>query len=132
MFKNAHAFSGLSVKDIAQAKAFYGGTLGLDVAEFNDVLQLKLGGGGSVFVYQKENHEPATFTILNFPVDNIDQAVDELKSRGIEFERYEGFEQDDKGIARGYRRQTGPGYRLVQRPRRQHLGSPARELTAWC
>jgi catechol 2,3-dioxygenase-like lactoylglutathione lyase family enzyme len=108
MFKNAHAFSGFSVTDISQAKEFYGGTLGLDVSELNGLLQLKLGGGGSVFVYPKDNHEPATFTILNFPVDDIDQAVDELRSRGVEFERYDGFEQDDKGIARGIAAQEGP------------------------
>jgi catechol 2,3-dioxygenase-like lactoylglutathione lyase family enzyme len=108
MFKNVHAFSGFSVNDIPQAKEFYGGTLGLDVAEHNGLLQLKLGGGGSVFVYPKENHEPATFTILNFPVDDIDRTVDELKSRGVDFERYEGFEQDDKGIARGIAAEQGP------------------------
>jgi catechol 2,3-dioxygenase-like lactoylglutathione lyase family enzyme len=108
MFKNVHAFSGFSVNDIPKAKEFYGGTLGLDVAELNDLLQLKLGGGGSVFVYPKENHEPATFTILNFPVDDIDRTVDELKSRGVDFERYEGFEQDDKDIARGIAAEQGP------------------------
>ncbi len=108
MFKNVHAFSGFSVNDIPQAKEFYGGTLGLDVAEFNGLLQLKLGGGGSVIVYPKENHEPATFTILNFPVDDIDRAVDELKSRGVDFERYEGAEQDDKDIARGIAAEQGP------------------------
>ena len=108
MFKDVAAFSGFSVNDIPQAKEFYGATLGLDVDELNDVLQLKLGGGGSVFVYPKENHEPATFTILNFPVDDIDRTVDELKSRGVEFERYEGFEQDDKGIARGIAAEQGP------------------------
>ena len=108
MFKNVGAFSGFSVNDISRAKEFYGGTLGLEVTEVNGLLQLKLGGGGSVFVYPKDNHESATFTILNFPVDDIDQAVDELRSRGVEFERYEGFEQDDKGIARGIAAEEGP------------------------
>lgn len=108
MFKNAHAFSGFSVNDISQAREFYGETLGLYVDEFNGLLQLKLGGGGTIIVYPKANHEPATFTILNFPVDNIDRAVDELKSRGVNFETYEGFEQDDKGIARGIAAEQGP------------------------
>lgn len=108
MFKDVQAFSGFSANDIPQAKEFYGATLGLEVAEVNDSLQLKLGGGGSVFVYPKENHEPATFTILNFPVDDIDRIVDELKSRGVDFERYESFEQDEKDIARGIAAQQGP------------------------
>ena len=108
MFKNANAYSGFSVKDIAQAKEFYGDTLGLDVAEAHGDLELKLGGGGSVYVYPKDNHIPATFTILNFPVDNIDQTVNELQSRGVAFERYEGFDQDDKGIARGIAAGQGP------------------------
>ena len=108
MFKDVHAFSGFSVNDIPKAKEFYGATLGLDVDEQYGQLQLKLGGGGSVFIYPKENHEPATFTVLNFPVDDIDQTVDELKSRGVAFERYEGFEQDDKGVARGIAAGQGP------------------------
>jgi len=108
MFKDVHAYSGFSVNDIPQAKEFYGGVLGLDVTELYGQLELKLGGGGSVFVYPKENHEPATFTILNFPVDDIDRTVDELKSRGVDFERYDGFEQDDKGIARGIAAGQGP------------------------
>lgn len=108
MFKDVDAFSGFSVNDIPQAKEFYGGTLDLDVAEANGQLQLKLGGGGSVFVYPKENHQPAAFTILNFPVEDIDRAVDELTSRGVEFERYDGFEQDGKNIARGIAAEQGP------------------------
>ena len=108
MFKDVQAYSGFSVNDIPKAKDFYGGTLGLEVAESNGMLELKLGGGGSVFVYPKDNHEPATFTILNFPVDDIDRTVDELKSRGVGFERYEGFEQDDKDVARGIATGQGP------------------------
>ena len=108
MFKDVQAFSGFSVNDIPKAKEFYGGTLGLDVTELNDQLELKLGGGASVFVYPKDNHEPATFTILNFPVDDIDRTVDELKALGVTFERYEGFEQDDKDVARGIAAEQGP------------------------
>ena len=108
MFKDVEAFSGFSVNDIPKAKEFYGDTLGLDVAEFSGLLQLKLGGGGSLMVYPKDNHEPATFTILNFPVDDIDRTVDDLKSKGVAFERYEGFDQDDKDIARGIATGQGP------------------------
>ena len=108
MFRNVHAFSGFSVTDTRRAKAFYEGVLGLDVEEVGDVIQLNLGGGGSVYVYPKENHEPATFTILNFPVDDIDRAVDELKTRGVVFERYDGFEQDPNDIARGIAAGLGP------------------------
>ena len=108
MFKDVHAYSGFSVNDIPKAKEFYGGTLGLDVTEANGQLELKLGGGGSVFVYPKDDHEPAVFTILNFQVDDIDGTVDQLKSRGVAFERYEGFEQDDKDIARGIAAEQGP------------------------
>jgi hypothetical protein len=71
------------------------------VSEANGLLELKLGGGGTVLIYPKENHEPATFTVLNFPVEDVDKAVDELTGRGIRFEIYEGFGQDDKGIMRG-------------------------------
>jgi predicted enzyme related to lactoylglutathione lyase len=101
MFKNTEAFSGFSTNDIERAKEFYGSTLGLDVSEMNGMLEIKLGGGATVLAYPKENHEPATFTILNFNVDDIDKAVDELSARGVKFERYEDFGQDEKGIARG-------------------------------
>ena len=76
-------------------------TLGLSVSEVPAGLELQLGGGARVFVYPKPNHEPATFTILNFPVANIDEAVAELTAAGVTFERYDGMEQDDRGIARG-------------------------------
>jgi catechol 2,3-dioxygenase-like lactoylglutathione lyase family enzyme len=103
MLANAKATSGFAVPDTDEAKRFYGGTLGVDVAvldEENGVMALKL-SGGDVFLYRKPDFEPATYTILNFEVDDVDAAVDELSSAGVEFERYEGFEQDEKGIARG-------------------------------
>lgn len=102
MFKNAKAFSGFSTNDIHKAKEFYGETLGVEVEMQEEGLGLHLAGGGEVFIYPKENHEPATFTVLNFPVDDIDKAVDDLMAKGIEFEQYEGdIETDEKGIARG-------------------------------
>jgi catechol 2,3-dioxygenase-like lactoylglutathione lyase family enzyme len=102
MFRNIHAFSGFSTNDVAKAKAFYAETMGLDVTEENGMLTLKLAGGGRVLIYPKDNHEPATFTVLNFPVDDIDAAVDQLTAAGVEFERYEGAGQDERGIARQY------------------------------
>jgi catechol 2,3-dioxygenase-like lactoylglutathione lyase family enzyme len=101
MFKDTKAFSGFSVDDVPRAKEFYGDKLGLDVSEENGMLHLQLGGGGTVLVYPKENHTPASFTILNFPVGDIEQAVDRLTQAGVHFERYEGLETDDKGIFRG-------------------------------
>lgn len=100
MFKDTKAFSGFSVDDIPAARAFYGDTLGLEVVEENGMLQLQIGDGHSVLVYPKPDHTPATFTILNFPVDDIDAAADELIRRGITFEQY-GQSQDEKGIHRG-------------------------------
>ena len=101
MLEDANAFSGFSVDDLERAKQFYGETLGLSVSESPAGLELKLGGGARVFVYPKPNHEPATFTILNFPVPDIERAVDELAAAGVTFERYDGMDQDDRGIARG-------------------------------
>jgi catechol 2,3-dioxygenase-like lactoylglutathione lyase family enzyme len=103
MFKNTKAFSGFSVNDLQKAKEFYGKTLGLDVTEENDNLSLHIAGGTTIFVYPKPNHVPATYTILNFPVDNIEQAVDELTRRGVHFEIYNEpyLKTDEKGIARG-------------------------------
>ena len=101
MFKDSKAFSGFSADDIPRAKQFYGETLGLNVSEEMGGLILHLGSGADVFVYTKENHVPATFTILNFPVENVDAAVDRLTEAGVTFERYDGIDQDDKGIARG-------------------------------
>ncbi|HEX6146510.1 MAG TPA: VOC family protein [Acidimicrobiia bacterium] len=101
MFDKTKAFSGFAVDDIAAAKQFYGETLGLNVTEEYGMLTLHIDQGGDIIIYPKEDHVPANFTILNFPVGDVDQAVDQLSERGVTFERYEGFEQDEKGIARG-------------------------------
>ncbi|HET9861634.1 MAG TPA: VOC family protein [Nocardioidaceae bacterium] len=103
MFENTKAFSGFAVDDLARAKQFYGETLGLKVSEEFGLLNLHIAGGRDTLVYPKPDHTPATFTILNFPVDDIETAVDELTERGVEFERYEGTpsETDAKGIFRG-------------------------------
>jgi catechol 2,3-dioxygenase-like lactoylglutathione lyase family enzyme len=103
MFATTKAFSGFSVDDIARAKDFYGGTLGLRVSERNGLLTLHIAGDRDTLVYPKPDHTPATFTILNFPVTDIEKAVDDLTSRGVEFEHYEGTEiaTDEKGIFRG-------------------------------
>jgi predicted enzyme related to lactoylglutathione lyase len=102
MFKDTKAFSGFSVNDIQKAKEFYGQTLGLEVSEAHGLLTLHLAGATKVLVYPKPNHTPATFTILNFPVANIEEAVDKLTKRGVRFERYEGnLKTDEKGIFRG-------------------------------
>lgn len=110
MLRDSHAFSGFSAKDLEAEKEFYGTTLGLEV-ELSDMgLQLTIAGGNPIFVYQKDDHEPASFTILNFPVDDIDATVDELTSKGVKFEHYEGFpfDQDERGIARGKAAGMGP------------------------
>lgn len=107
MFKNAKAFSGFSVNDLATAKEFCGTTLGLDVDDSGPGFLLKIGGGNSILVYPKDDHTPATSTILNFPVDDIEQAVDELTRRGVTFEHYEGM-TDGRGIARGLSMNRGP------------------------
>ena len=99
MFKDTKAFNGYSVDDLDAAKRFYGETLGLELNEESAGLGLVLATGGLVFLYPKENHEPATFTVLNFPVDDIEAAVDGLVAKGVEFERYDGFDQDERGIA---------------------------------
>jgi len=101
MLEHSKAFSGFSVDDIPKAKEFYSQTLGLRVSEQNGMLELHIEGGRDTLVYPKPDHAPATYTILNFPVDDIDTAVDELTRRGVRFERYPGADQDDKGIHRG-------------------------------
>jgi catechol 2,3-dioxygenase-like lactoylglutathione lyase family enzyme len=108
MFRNARAFSGFSVGDLASAKDFYGKTLGLEVSENPQGLQLKIAGGNPIFVYAKGgDHVPATYTILNFPVEDIDKAVDKLTGKGIKLEHYGDF-TDERGIARGRAKNEGP------------------------
>ncbi|WP_020670892.1 VOC family protein [Amycolatopsis nigrescens] len=100
MFESVPAFSGFAVDDVPKAKEFYQETLGLKVTEEYGMLHLHLGGGAQVLVYPKPGHVPAGFTILNFQVDDIEQAVDELVARGVEIERFEGMTTDAKGIFR--------------------------------
>src|SRR3954454_4209107 len=111
MLGQAEAFSGFAVPDIAEARVFYGETLGIDIDpehEEHGLLTLRLAGGRDTLVYVKPDHQPATYTILNFRVPDIDAAVDALNERGVDLERYEGFEQDDKGIMRGRALNRGP------------------------
>jgi predicted enzyme related to lactoylglutathione lyase len=115
MLKDSHAFSGFSVDDLEAAKKFYGEKLGLDVTETDQGLMVSLLGSNGVFVYQKDDHVPATFTILNFPVADIDAAVDELADAGIAFEHYEGM-TDEKGIARGLEMDRGPSIAWFKDP----------------
>ena len=105
MLGDSEAFSGFAVKDIEAAAAFYGDTLGLSVTKDDPaegLLQLHIAGGRDVLVYIKPDHVPATYTILNFPVADVDAAVDGLAAKGVTFERYDGIEQDEKGIMRGF------------------------------
>ena len=99
MFEHTKAFSGFSVDDIEKARRFYGETLGLRVSEENGMLTLHLAGDRDTLVYPKPDHAPAAYTMLNFPVDDVEKAVDELTARGVEFEKYEGL--DERGIYRG-------------------------------
>lgn len=108
MFKPKGAFSGFSVNDLAKAKKFYTEILGLKVEDSMMGLKLHLPGGSVVFVYAKENHEPATFTVLNFVVEDVDNAVDELVEKGVVFEHYDFMMTDEKGIARGLSQKKGP------------------------
>ncbi len=110
MLKTNSAFSGFSVDDLAKAKEFYTKTLGLELIDDKMGLDLRLPGGGRVFAYDKKDHKPATFTILNFLVDNIDQAVDGLTSEGVKFEHYddEYMKTDEKGICRNDGTHPGP------------------------
>jgi predicted enzyme related to lactoylglutathione lyase len=105
MFKNTKAFSGFSVNDINKAKEFYSSILGLDVSESHGILTLNINGGNKIIIYPKPNHTPASFTILNFPVNNIEEAVDKLTKSGVQFEHYEGELQTDK---KGIFRKGGP------------------------
>ena len=104
MLKDSKAYSGFAVRDIAETKRFYGETLGLEIKELDvgapqPLLELQT-GGRPVLIYEKGDLDPANYTILNFPVDDVEAAVDELAGKGIEFERYDGFDQDEKGIDR--------------------------------
>jgi len=109
MFTDSKAFSSFSVNDINKAKEFYGETLGLGVAETKEGLELHLAGGNSIFIYPKPNHTPASFTVLNFPVKNIEEAVDELVDAGCRLEHYElpELKTDKRGIA------SGPGMKIA-------------------
>jgi catechol 2,3-dioxygenase-like lactoylglutathione lyase family enzyme len=108
MFTNAKAYSGFAVDDIDKAREFYGDTLGVKTSVEHGLMTLHLAGDRPTLVYPKPDHTPATYTILNFPVDDIDLAVDDLAALGVQFERYEGAEQDEKGIMRGLERGEGP------------------------
>ena len=104
MLADSEAYSGFAVPDLAEARTFYADTLGLNVSELDDqsdLITLHLAGGRNVLVYTKPDHSPATYTILNFPVDDVEGTVDALIQRGVRFEQYDGIEQDDKGINRG-------------------------------
>jgi catechol 2,3-dioxygenase-like lactoylglutathione lyase family enzyme len=104
MFANTKAYSGFAVDDLQKAREFYGETLGLKTSvldEEHGLMSLHLAGDRDTLVYQQPDATPASYTILNFPVDDIDKVVDELAARGVRFERYDGFEQDEKGVSRG-------------------------------
>jgi catechol 2,3-dioxygenase-like lactoylglutathione lyase family enzyme len=108
MFADTKAFSGFAVDDVDRARKFYGDTLGLKTSVEHGLMTLHLAGDRPTLVYPKPDHTPASYTILNFPVDDIDKAVDELAARGVQFERYENSDQDEKGIMRGLERGEGP------------------------
>lgn len=113
MFRPLSSFSGFSVNDIQQAKAFYTDVLGLEVkstamGEGVEILILHVPGEGKVVVYPKDDHIPATFTVLNFVVEHIDEALEDLKSKGVTFEKYESMTQDEKGVLRGLSHNMGP------------------------
>ena len=100
MLADSRAFSGFAVDDVPRAREFYEGTLGLRTSEAHGLLTLHLAGDRPTLVYPKPDHTPADYTILNFPVDDIDRAVDALAERGVRFERYDGMPQDEKGVMR--------------------------------
>jgi len=105
VFTDTRAFSGFSVDDVDEAQRFYGDTLGLRVTRddaMGGLLTLHIAGDRPILVYPKRDHTPATYTVLNFPVDDVDRAVDELTARGVRFARYDGMPQDEKGIMRGH------------------------------
>ncbi|MDQ1126516.1 Catechol 2,3-dioxygenase [Microbacterium sp. LKL04] len=103
MFQNDGAYSGFAVDDLDAARAFYADTLGLEVSTLDSgFLQLHLASGATVLVYGKPHHEPASFTILNFPVDDVDAAVDDLNAKGVETAIYDDMPTDSKGVMRGH------------------------------
>jgi len=109
MFKDTKAFSGFSVDDLEAAKQFYGDVLGLTIIDQDGMgITLDIASSNGIFVYPKPNHVPASFTILNFPVDDIDQAMADLEAKDVVFEHYEGMGQDEKGILRGKAEGKGP------------------------
>jgi catechol 2,3-dioxygenase-like lactoylglutathione lyase family enzyme len=110
MLKVQGVFGGFSVNDLTSAKEFYTKTLGLEIDSEEMGLQLRLPGGGALFIYDKSYHQPATFTVLNFVVENIDEAIDELTGQGVKFERYDNMPapQDEKGVLRGLAAGMGP------------------------
>jgi catechol 2,3-dioxygenase-like lactoylglutathione lyase family enzyme len=108
MLKESPAFSGYSTDDVDRAREFYAGTLGLETDDSMGGLGLRFANGQRVFIYPKPNHEPATFTVLNFPVEDLDAAVDELTAKGVTFERYPGMDHDEKGIVRSPSPEMGP------------------------
>jgi predicted enzyme related to lactoylglutathione lyase len=126
MFKNAPAFSSFSVNDLARAKDFYGEALGLEVEEDTAmaVLRLHLADGGKVMIYPKDNHEPATYTVLNFVVKDIDKAVDAISAKGVPFEHYDQgmLKTDEKGIARGKKSGMGPDIAWFRDPAGNIIG----------
>lgn len=122
MLQKSKAFSSFSISDTEKAQEFYGETLGLDVSgvkgmEDYGLLELHFPNGQTVLMYPKENHEPATFTVLNFPVDNLDKTVDELTEKGVKFEHYDGeIKTDEKGIARSDSPEKGPNVAWFKDP----------------
>jgi catechol 2,3-dioxygenase-like lactoylglutathione lyase family enzyme len=116
VFSPKAAFSGFSVKDLGQAKVFYAETLGLTVTDDVGGAHIQLPGGSRAWMYPKKDHEPATYTMLDLVVDDIDDAVDELTSRGVRFERYEGMPQDDRGILHGKEKSMGPNIAWFKDP----------------
>lgn len=116
MFKDSKAFSGFSVDNIQKAKAFYRDILGLEVVDDPmGILEVHISGSNNLIIYPKDQHEPATFTVLNFPVDDIDDVVRELTERGVHFEHYDmpGIKTDEKGISRG---EEGPAIAWFKDP----------------
>lgn len=124
MIKSITAFSGLSVEDLAKAKVFYSDVLGLDLVREEMGLEYKLPGGGRLFIYEKSDHTPATFTVLNFVVEDIDHAVDSLADDGVIMESFDNLpvELDDKRILRGIKANMGPDIAWFKDPAGNIIG----------